>query len=176
MKKLFYFAAVVLMCACSNGQTQGQQTTDTTKVDTTKVDSTKVDSIPQEVVEAPTLDTEEVIKKRVKEIYASPNEKTACTRSFKTLIDKAREIDERVVNDGEIGFFDHDILTQAQDKIKISDIKISDITATTSTAKIKTNWETLTVKLVKEDGVWKVDNVNDERKLMTEYIEYNSNN
>ncbi|MCI6856993.1 MAG: YbjP/YqhG family protein [Bacteroidales bacterium] len=174
MKKLFYFAAIVLMCACSNGKTQENQTPDSTKVDTTKVDTTKVDTIKQEVVEAPALDSEDVIKKRVKEIYAAPNEKTACTRSFKALIDKTREIDERL--EGEIGFLDHDILTQAQDDITIKSIKISDITATRATAKIKTNWETLTVKLVKEDGVWKVDNVNDERKLMTEYIEYNSNN
>ncbi len=169
MKKLFYFAAIVLMCACSNGKTQENQTPDSTKVDTTKVDTIK-----QEVVEAPALDSEDVIKKRVKEIYAAPNEKTACTRSFKALIDKTREVDAR--EGAEIGFFDHDILTQAQDDITIKSIKISDITATTATAKIKTNWETLTVKLVKEDGVWKVDNVNDERKLMTEYIEYNSNN
>lgn len=169
MKKLFYFAAVVLMCACSNGKTQENQTPDSTKVDTTKVDTIK-----QEVVEAPALDSEDVIKKRVKEIYASPNEKTACTRSFKALIDKTREVDAR--EGAEIGFFDHDILTQAQDDITIKSIKISDITATTATAKIKTNWETLTVKLVKEDGVWKIDNVNDERKLMTEYIKYKSNN
>ena len=169
MKKLFYFAAIVLMCACSNGKTQENQTPDSTKVDTTKVDTIK-----QEVVEAPALDSEDVIKKRIKEIYAAPNEKTACTRSFKALIDKTREVDAR--EGAEIGFFDHDILTQAQDDITIKSIKISDITATTATAKIKTNWETLTVKLVKEDGVWKVDNVNDERKLMTEYIEYNSNN
>lgn len=169
MKKLFYFAAIVLMCACSNGKTQENQTPDSTKVDTTKVDTIK-----QEVVEAPALDSEDVIKKRVKEIYAAPNEKTACTRSFKALIDKTREVDAR--EGAEIGFLDHDILTQAQDDITIKSIKISDITATTATAKIKTNWETLSVKLVKEDGVWKIDNVNDERKLMTEYIEYNSNN
>ena len=36
MKKLFYFAAIVLMCACSNGKTQENQTPDSTKVDTTK--------------------------------------------------------------------------------------------------------------------------------------------
>ena len=68
MKKLFYFAAIVLMCACSNGKTQENQTPDSTKVDTTKVDTIK-----QEVVEAPALDSEDVIKKRVKEIYATPN-------------------------------------------------------------------------------------------------------
>ena len=81
-------------------------------------------------------------------------------------MEKVNKLDEGA----ELGYFDHDLLTQAQDEVEIKEITISDITAQTAMATIQTNYHPLTVKLVKENGSWKVDDVNNERSSMLEYI------
>lgn len=152
MKKFLPLFFAVLVCSCG-GQKNNQQARDS--------------STPEDVTQL--LDSEEDIIKRINEIYKE-DDPQIFSASFRELIAKVNKYDEENIPDGEIGYFDYDILTQAQDDVTIESVSVSDITATTCIAHVDTGWSHLTVKLVKENGTWMVDNVNDERESMTEYL------
>lgn len=153
-KKYFLITLSVMMAACGNPTANNQENTSALS------ESAEV----TEVVETP--DSEETIRERVIEIYSSDRNSSIYSASLNELMEKVNKLDEGA----ELGYFDHDLLTQAQDEVEIKEITISDITAQTATATIQTNYHPLTVKLVKENGSWKVDDVNNERSSMLEYI------
>lgn len=153
-KKYFLITLSGMMAACGNPTANNQEHANALS------ESAEV----TEVVETP--DSEETIRERVIEIYSSDRNSSIYSASLNELMEKVNKLDEGA----ELGYFDHDLLTQAQDEVEIKEISISDITAQTATATIQTNYHPLTVKLVKENGSWKVDDVNNERSSMLEYI------
>lgn len=155
MKKLFTLVSLAcLIASCNNGSNTNA--------------SADADSTIVEVEDTVVFDNPEDIEARVREIYDNFNDPDIYTSGFSALINKVREYDEST--GAELGYIDHDILTQAQDVVDIRSISISDITETTAKATITTNFDPLTVQLVKENGVWCVDNVNDERERMQKYL------
>lgn len=150
MRLLLYFFFLAVICSCSEPQKKSQS----------------VNELATEESSNLALDPTEVILERVKEIYFSNNH-TAFSSSFNELIEKVKKYDDGA----DIGYLDHDILTQAQDDIIVKGIKIENITQTTCTANIETDNNQLVVKLVKENSVWLIDDVNDERNSMNKYLE-----
>lgn len=116
------------------------------------------------------VDTKETVLENVKEIYSKANDEpqdmSVFTTSFNELVDKVNKVDEGA----ELGYIDHILLTQAQDSVGITDINVVNVTESESNVRlVKSTGDTLRVVLKKENGAWKVDDVNDERKQMTEY-------
>lgn len=106
------------------------------------------------------------IKKIVRDIYTNHNE-IDFSRSFLALISRIRKADKYE----DIGYLDHDILTQAQDDVNVVNVIVVDNQSTKITVKVVTSFDqVLTVKLVLEDGLWKVDNVDNEREKMNSYL------
>lgn len=116
------------------------------------------------------VDSKETVLQSAWEIYSKanvePQDMTVFTTSFNKLVDKVSKVDEGA----ELGYFDHILLSQAQDDIEVADIKVVNITKDEANVRVvKSTGDTLRVVLKKEDGVWKVDDVNNERKQMTDY-------
>lgn len=116
------------------------------------------------------VDSEEEVLQSVKEIYSKandvPQDFSVFSSSFRSLLDKVNKVDEGA----ELGYLDHAILTQAQDSVGFTDFIVVDITKSRSNVRVvKSYGDTLRVELLKENGVWKVDNVNDERQQMEDY-------
>lgn len=154
MKKMYYIVALALVCSCNTKNVKN-------------ADSAAADAANDSIAETPALDTEEVIVARVREIYSSgDNDQDVFSASFRALMDKVRKYDEGA----ELGYIDHDILTQAQDNVQVIDIRVQDITPSTATATVTTNFAVLTVRLVKESNLWMVDDVNTERETMMKYM------
>lgn len=129
-----------------------------------------------EVSIAPQLDSASDIEARVLELYES--RKDPYSLSFLNVINKVEEADEVLwEKERSLGFIDFDILTQAQDEVAIKSVSVTDITKTTANAIVKTVWfdneirEDLNLKLVKENGVWKIDDIDDTKTAMIEYLE-----
>lgn len=158
MKKIVVYAALLTLCSCG-GKTGSANVVNDSLAE-------PKDTIAEAVVSTPATDTEETVVERVREIYNAPASPDVFTQSFNNLMAKVNKFDEGA----ELGYIDHDILTQAQDYATIEAISVTDITATTAIARIKTNFSLLTVSLVKENGIWKVDDVNNERKAMEKYL------
>lgn len=118
------------------------------------------------------VDSEETVLQSVKEIYAKandvPQDFSVFTSSFRSLLDRVNKVDEGA----ELGYLDHAILAQAQDSVGFTDFIVVDITKSRSSVRVVTSYgDTLRVELLKENGVWKVDDVNNERQQMTEYCQ-----
>lgn len=116
------------------------------------------------------VDSKETVLKSVKEIYSKANDEpqdmSVFTTSFNELVDRVNKVDENA----ELGYIDHILLTQAQEYVSITDINVVNVTETESNVRVvKSTGDTLRVVLKKENGQWKIDDVNDERKQMTEY-------
>lgn len=150
MRKIFYLAFVALMCSCG-GQTNGQKS---------------ADNAEGETAEATTLDSEEVIGDRFVDLYSEDDDRSLYSASFNELMDKVRKFDDGA----ELGYFDHDIRHQAQDDVRLQNFEVSDITATSCNVDVFTSDDRYMIKLVKENDVWVIDDVNNERERMTKYL------
>lgn len=117
--------------------------------------------------------TDEKLIKIVREIYQSHRE-IDFSRAFLNVIAKVRKADQNE----DMGYLDHDILTQAQDDVSVVKVIVVSNQPGKASVKVVTSFEqVLNVALVLEDGLWKVDNVNGEREKMNKYLkEVTSNN
>ena len=159
MKHTFAFCSLFLLVACGTN-TEKQEPADSVTTDTVAVVET-----------TSMLDSEESIAKRVREIYKTGDEQSKFTASFYQLLGRLKQKDAPLEAAGYLGYLDYGILTQAQDYIEVVNVSVVDITETTAVAVVKTNFETIiTLQLKKENGVWKVDNVNDERHQIECYL------
>lgn len=104
--------------------------------------------------------------KAVRDIYESRNE-LDFSSSFLDIIYRVVKRDNLLGS----GYLDHDILTQSRVEVEIEDVRILLLESDNAIVRITTEVGVeLFVSLVSEDGIWKVDDVNDERTRMSSYL------
>lgn len=177
MKRVFFttLTAALLFCACNSGTSAQQKVND---------DTATRDSIIQRVTDIYTavckgypsdhgLDADS-------EIYELnlPNLDTLyCTRGWNELLGKVAEKDSRTPD--EIGFFDFDywIMGQDWDDLHFDNIVVNDLSGDTATVSL--DWynfgtcQNIAIVLLREEGEWRIDDIEGLRQSMQEYIESN---
>lgn len=141
--------------------------------------------------------TEEMITKRVKEIYnayinSDEDERTLdetyCSDEWQDIVEDVENNDLRN-HQGEVGFFDWNYWTQAQDSgnMSVSNLKVTELTVDSATVKmILHNLGTKTpmqLRLIFEDGEWVIDDfinksgdIFDWKKEMLKYLDEEKKN
>ena len=103
-----------------------------------------------------------------------------CSREWNQLCEQINEIDS-MYHAGELGFWEADYWIMGQDwhNLSISDAKVLSMKDTEATVEFMLhnfdNAKPVTVQLVNEDGVWKIDNFKDadvELDLKSSMLEY----
>lgn len=141
--------------------------------------------------------TEEMITKRVKEIYnayinSDEDERTLdetyCSDEWQDIVEDVENNDLRN-HQGEVGFFDWNYWTQAQDSgnMSVSNLKVAELTVDSATVEmILHNLGTKTpmqLRLIFEDGEWVIDDfinksgdIFDWKKEMLKYLDEEKKN
>lgn len=141
--------------------------------------------------------TEEMITKRVKEIYnayinSDEDERTLdetyCSDEWQDIVEDVENNDLRN-HQGEVGFFDWNYWTQAQDSgnMSVSNLKVTELTVDSATVEmILHNLGTKTpmqLRLIFEDGEWVIDgfinksgDIFDWKKEMLKYLDEEKKN
>lgn len=141
--------------------------------------------------------TEEMITKRVKEIYnayinSDEDERTLdetyCSDEWQDIVEEVENNDLRN-HQGEVGFFDWNYWTQAQDSgnMSVSNLKVTELTVDSATVEmILHNLGTKTpmqLRLIFEDGEWVIDDfinksgdIFDWKKEMLKYLDEEKKN
>lgn len=100
-----------------------------------------------------------------------------CTKGWNQLLADIQEIDSR--NPDDIGFFDFDYWIMGQDwgNLHFDNVDVKEVMGDTATVTL--NWynfgncEQLELTLLREDGEWRIDNLQNLRQDMQEYIQQN---
>ncbi len=162
MKKLtFFLALAALACGCKVGKVSGRN-----GQDASSEVYAAVDGIYAEVIGS--------YDKGQKENY----EEKFCSKEYYEIYRQTLKADERLSEQGYIGFFDHDHWIKAQDwgelSYEIKDVRIISQDKAQAKVVIKNlgHKKEYGIGLVKENGKWKIDDLGDKER-MREYLRDN---
>ena len=183
LKKVFLGALlVVVICACSPG-TNVETTADSAPDSAALVQ--RVTEIYEDVFKDYNLEDSlrnlDLLEGRGVSDHRDAFNRNYCSREWNELLRQISEIDS-LYHDGEIGFWEADYWIMAQDwhKLSVSDVKVLVMTTTEAIVEFKLhNFDQanpVTLRLVNEDGVWKIDDFIDVKndyawkQSMQEYV------
>lgn len=188
MKKTIFcvLGALMALSSCNgnkSGSTDGSDNADSVFM----LDGPGSVYVPtEEEVGANAVETVQEVYETVSEAYTSKDWKTAtskldeqfCSKDWNTTVKAVIEKDNK--NSEEMGFFDADYWVMGQDwsddlhatDVKLQDINIEDHPWRATVTLNLHNFNVIPVKvgLVYEDGEWKVDELDDWKKGMKEYL------
>lgn len=119
------------------------------------------------------------VYERVKAIYGLSDSSEyddlgVYSESFDKLISDVEALDDKLISSGEceLGYMNHDILSQSQDVVEFTGVTVINCNRKTAQVIVSRagSFGPITLSMVKENGNWFIDDIDFERKYMTDYL------